>query len=121
MSGKRSILIVDDDVGICQTLADILEAKGYQVATAINGFQAIEKAQEDAFDVALMDIKMPGMNGVETFRKMKKSELKTKVIMITAYAMEELIREAYLEGVVEVMHKPLEVDSLIKSIDDAIN
>ena len=121
MSSKISILIVDDDVGVCQTLADILEAKGYQVDTAADGFQAIEKVRKAAYDVALMDIKMPGMNGVETYKKMKRSELKTKVIMITAYALEELIREAYKEGVVGVMHKPLEIDSLIKSIDDAIN
>ena len=120
MSSKVSILIVDDDVGVCQTLADILEAKGYQVDTATDGFQAIEKAREAAFDVALMDMKMPGMNGVETYRKMKKSELKTKVIMITAYALEELIREAYVEGIVGVMHKPLEVDKLIESINNAI-
>jgi len=121
MSNRASILIVDDDVDICQTLADILEAKGYQIDMANNGFQAIEKAREAAFDVALMDIKMPGINGVETFKKMKKSELTTKVIMMTAYAMEELIREAYVEGVISVMHKPLEVDKLIESIDAAIN
>ena len=121
MNSRASILIVDDDIGICQTLADILEAKGYQVDTATDGFQAIEKAREFAFDVVLMDIKMPRINGVETYKKMKKIDLNTKVIMITAYALEELIREAYKEGVLEVMHKPLEIDSLITSIDAAIN
>lgn len=99
----------------------ILEAKGYQVDTATDGFQAIEKAREAAFDVALIDIKMPGINGVETYRKMKSTDLKTKVIMITAYAIEELIQEAYIEGAVGVMQKPLEIDSLITSIDAAIN
>ncbi len=115
-----SILVVDDDIGTCQTLLDILQAKGYQVDTARDGFQAISKVKERPFDVILLDIKMPGMNGVETYKEIKKIYFGIKVIMITAYAVEDLIREAYQEGAYEVIRKPLEVDSLIESIQAAM-
>jgi len=59
---------------------------------------------------------MPGMNGVETYKEMKKVHLQAKVIMFTAYSAEELVSEAYREGVTKVMYKPLKVDSVINSI-----
>jgi len=119
-SGKISILVVDDDIGTCQTLFDILEAKGYQVDTAEDGFQAIEKVRGTNFDVIILDIRMPRMNGVESYRKIKKITPKVKAIMITAYAVEDLIGEAYKEGVIKVMRKPLEIESLIESIKAAM-
>ena len=114
------ILVVDDDMGICQSLGDILEAKGYQVDIALDGFQAIGKVKEKDFDVILLDIKMPGINGVETFRRIKKISLKPRVIMITAYAVEDLIREAHDEGVYKVLRKPLEMERVIGLIEAAV-
>jgi len=114
------ILVVDGDLGICQSLGDILEAKGYQVDIALDGFQAIGKVKEKDFDVILLDIKMPGINGVETFRRIKKISLKPRVIMITAYAVEDLIREAHDEGVYKVLRKPLEMERVIGLIEAAV-
>ena len=71
MDNKGNILIVDDDMGICETLSDIMEDKGYRAFMASDGFEAVEKAREVAFDIILMDIRMPGINGVETFRMIK--------------------------------------------------
>ena len=113
---KIKVLIVDDDFGICQTLSDILKAEGYQVDIANDGLQAIAKIKKNEFDVVLLDIIMPGMNGVETYKEMKKVHLQAKVIMFTAYSAEELVSKAYREGVTEVMYKPLKVDSVINSI-----
>src|SRR3990167_2518865 len=92
------ILIVDDSKEFCTSLADILEAKGYEVESENSGEAAIAKVKEKSFDVILMDIKMPVMNGVEAFKKIKKISPRTAVIMVTAYSLENLINEALREG-----------------------
>jgi len=69
MEKKTSILIVDDDKGMTETLSDILEDIDYDVAVSDDGYKAIEMIKKKKFDFALMDIKMPGINGVETFKE----------------------------------------------------
>ncbi|MDP3729278.1 MAG: response regulator [bacterium] len=110
------ILIVDDDKEFCASMADILEAKGYEVESENSGEAAIAKVKEKSFDVVLMDIKMPAMNGVEAFKKIKEISPKTVVIMITAYSLEDLIKEALREGAFGVLRKPLDIDKLIEQI-----
>ena len=111
------ILIVDDDKEFCAGMADILEAKGYEVESENSGTQAIAKVKEKSFDVVIMDIKMPTMNGVEAFKQIKKISPKTAVIMITAYSLENLIKEALKEGAFGVLRKPLDIDKLIEQIE----
>jgi two-component system response regulator HydG len=113
MANKGSILIVDDDMGICETLSDIMEVKGYDAAIALDGYEAIQKVKEVAFDVILMDIKMPGINGVETFKEIKRVRPETAVVMMTAYAVEDLIGEALREGAYGVLYKPFEMERMI--------
>jgi two-component system response regulator HydG len=113
MVDKGSILIVDDDMGICETLSDIMEVKGYDTAIASDGYTAIQKVKEVAFDVILMDIKMPGINGVETFKEIKRVRPETAVVMMTAYAVEDLIGEALREGAYGVLYKPFEMERMI--------
>ena len=110
------ILIVDDDKEFCASMTDILEAKGYEVKSENSGEAAIAKVKEESFDVILMDIKMPTMNGVEAFKQIKKISPKTAVIMITAYSMENLIKEALQEGAFGVLRKPIDIDKLIEQI-----
>lgn len=98
-------------------MADILEAKGYEVKSENSGETAIAKVKEESYDVILMDIKMPAMNGVEAFKHIKKISPKTAVIMITAYSVEDLIKEALQEGVFGVLRKPLDIDKLIEQIE----
>lgn len=110
------ILIVDDDKEFCASMTDILEAKGHEVESENSGEAAIAKVKEKPFDVILMDIKMPAMNGVEAFKQIKKISPKTAVIMITAYSLEDLIKEALQEGAFGVLRKPLDIDKLIEQI-----
>ncbi|MFQ5813185.1 MAG: response regulator [Anaerolineae bacterium] len=117
MSGKASILIVDDDRGMGETLLDIMEDMGYDADVAGDGFEAIEKAKNNAFDVVLMDIKMPGMNGVETFKEIRKILPETNVVMMTAYAVEDLIAEALREGAYGVLHKPLDIEKVLNLVE----
>ena len=117
MNDKVSILIVDDDDGMCETLSDIMEDKGYRAFIALDGYEAIEKVREVDFDVILMDIRMPGMNGVETFKRIKSIQPGIAVVMMTAYAVEDLIMEALREGAYGVLYKPFEMERMIGLID----
>lgn len=96
---------------------DILDDMGYDIDLAEDGFKAISIASEKKYNVALIDIKMPGMNGVETFKKLKQMNSSTKVIMMTAYSVENLVKEALDEGALAVLYKPFNIDKLVEIID----
>jgi DNA-binding NtrC family response regulator len=120
MKKKLTILLTDDNREFTQNLRDILELKGYAVLTASDGFQALDIIYASPVDLVLMDIKMPVMNGVETFKKIKKIKPTTPVIMLTAFALEELIQESLQEGAFACLKKPLDFDELFATIEQAI-
>jgi DNA-binding NtrC family response regulator len=119
MSKKLRILVVDDNPEFCQNLADILETEGCEVATAYDGFKALESVKQNGFDLVFIDIKMPVMNGVETFKKMKEIAPGTPVIMMSAYAVEDLIKEALQEQAFGFLKKPVDFEKLYKLIEQA--
>ena len=120
MKKTFTILLTDDNKEFVQNLSDILELKGYKVLTANDGFQALDIIRVTPVDLILMDIKMPVMNGVETYKKIKKISPVTPVIMLTAYALEELIQESLQEGAFACLKKPLDFDKLFTTIEKAI-
>jgi len=115
--GKANILIVDDDAGLCKTTSFILQREGYAVTTAENGEEAIEKVQEEKFDMVLMDIKMPIMDGVEAYKRIKQIRPETKTIMMTGYAVDDLIQDALEEGAHSAIHKPLDMDQILNLLE----
>ena len=119
MSEKGRILVVDDDVNICEVLKDILELEGYDVDTASSGYEALDRGRENKYEVVLMDIKMDGINGVEAFKEFKKIQPGVPCIMISAYAMEELIQESLREGAFAILSKPLDHKELFEKIEAA--
>ncbi|MFC1931776.1 response regulator [Chloroflexota bacterium] len=119
-NGKTNVLIVDDLRNIRLTLGGILEDKGHDVVTAEDGYQAIEAVRKTHFDAIFMDIKMPGINGVQTFREVKKIDPEAAVIMMTAYSVEDLVKEALEEGAYAVMYKPFEIDRVITIIEELL-
>lgn len=118
MPGK--ILLVDDNDAYNDSIKDILEDEGYEVETADSGEKACIIAEHTRFDLVLMDIKMPGMNGVECFLRMKAHNPEVKVILFTAYALTELIKKAQANGVLAVLKKPLDIDKLDKILLDTL-
>lgn len=119
MGENTKLLIVDDDVNFGYTLSKVLAKKGYETTTAKDGFRALELMKENEFDTVLMDIKMPAMNGVETYKKIKEIRPSTVVIMMSAFSVADLIREAVKEGVYAVIRKPFDIETIINMIEKA--
>ncbi len=119
MANQPSILVVDDNEDLLDTFALILKRRGFDVDTAGDGVCAVDKFKKHNFDVTLMDIVMPRMNGVEAFRKIREINPKARVILMTAYSEEELIQTAVNEGAHYVAHKPLKIDQMIELIREA--
>jgi two-component system, NtrC family, response regulator HydG len=113
MSGKLRILVVDDDRRMTHTLADILTLAGHEVVEATSGSDAILKAHTLVFDCVLSDVRMPGMNGLELYRELRIIQPGLPVVLMTAYAAENIIRHSLEEGVVAALEKPLDIQMLL--------
>jgi len=100
-------------------LKDVLEMENFKVDFALNGAQAVQLMRAMKFDVVLLDIKMPGMDGIQTYEKLKALAPNVPVIMITAYAVEELIKEAMNLGAFAALKKPFDFEELLETIDKA--
>lgn len=115
-----NILIVDDNIGLGVSLSFILKKKGYGAVTAEDGDEAVEKVKNTFFDIIIMDIIMPRMNGVETYREIKKINPDPIVFMMTAYAVKELVDQARKEGAYSILNKPLDIDKLLDLIEEVL-
>jgi CheY-like chemotaxis protein len=111
-----NILVVDDEPGIRTTLSAILEEEGYNVVVAEDGYKGIEAAKKTKFKIAFLDLKMPGINGVETFKRIKKISPNTIIFFTTAFFGEDLLKEAVKLGAQAILYKPLDIDLILKVI-----
>ena len=117
---KATVMVVDDNVSLGKTMFYVLKRHGYDVIVSIDGRDAISKAKENQdIKLVFMDIKMPLMNGVEAFKQIKKIIPKAIVVMMTAYADEELIQESLEEGAYRVLYKPLDLSKTVDIIETA--
>lgn len=112
---KHNILVVDDEAEICDLLQNFLAQEGYQVFTAANGAEAISLGKQNELDLALLDIKMPGMDGIEVFHELKKVKKDMKVIILTGYGTLRTAKEAMGLGAYDYLTKPFEL-RLVKDI-----
>ncbi len=119
-NGQTNILVVDDLRSMRLTLGGILEDKGYNVIAVEDGYRAIEAVRQEHFDAIFIDIKMPGIDGVQTFREIKKIDPDTTVVMMTAYSVEELVKEALEEGAHAIIYKPFDISMVIAIIEELL-
>ena len=117
---KASILIVDDNEGILETLSAILEEKGYRTDTAKNGKEAIEKAKTNFYNVALLDIKLPDIDGTQLLTKIEETTPRMVKIMITGYAALENAVEALNLGADAYIMKPVDPENLLKIVNEKL-
>jgi DNA-binding NtrC family response regulator len=119
MTPTTSILVVDDDIDTCENLRDILSDFGYSVTVAHSGEEALPLVRRQAFDVALLDFKMPGMDGLTLYREIRKLRAGTVAVIISAYASGDTTDHALQAGAWRVLHKPVDFDKLMPLIDTA--
>lgn len=115
-----SILVVDDEVDTCKNLSDILTDLGYRVDIAHDGLAALEKVRVTPYDVALLDLKMPGMDGLTLYREIKKLRAGTVAIVVTAYAGGDTTAQALAAGAWQVLAKPVDFSKLLNLVDEAL-
>jgi len=121
MSKKvTTILIVDDDVGICRTLGLILEEKGYAVQTAHTGKDAIKKSKASVFNVAILDVKLPDVEGTELLKALPETTPKMIKIMFTGYPELGNAVKALNEGADAYIMKPADPDKILKTIEEKL-
>ena len=114
------VLIVDDDRDFAEGLADVLLHHGYEAEMAFNGEEGLKKFRNDDFDVTFMDVRLPGMNGVESFLKIREIKPDARVIMMTGYSVEQLLEQAAANGAWAVLHKPLDPNQILKLLGEVM-
>jgi two-component system response regulator (stage 0 sporulation protein F) len=116
----EKILIVDDQYGIRILLTEVLQKEGYTTFQAANGFQAIDITKEQAPDLVLLDMKIPGMDGIEILKRLKQHDETIKVIIMTAYGELDMIQEAKDLGALTHFAKPFDIDEIRKVVREYI-
>jgi len=118
---KGKILIVDDQLGIRLLLNEVLKKEGYQTYQAENGQLALELAGTHSPDLVLLDIKIPGIDGIEILKRMKEINPSIRVIIMTAYGEREVINEAKELGALTHITKPFDIEELVKKVQENLS
>jgi DNA-binding response OmpR family regulator len=116
---KIKILLVDDEQEFVETLAERIKMREHDSEVALDGEQALKKMEDDIPDVVVLDLKMPGIDGMEVLRRIRKAYPKVQVIMLTGHGSEKDEEEARKLGAFEYLEKPVEIDKLMKKIKKA--
>lgn len=113
------ILLVDDEISLIDAMKKLLARDGYQVSAASSGKEAIELSRDTAFNIIFLDVNMPDLNGLETYKQIREIIPDAPVVMITGYgrSLKELIEEAQTLGVKDCINKPFKIQQIIKSIE----
>jgi DNA-binding NtrC family response regulator len=118
MKKSERILVIDDDESVRKVLSTALEMKGYAVDTAQKGEEAIEKTRERFYDLALIDIRLPDMEGTKLLAAMKETTPKMMKIIVTGYPSLQNAIEAVNKGADGYVVKPLDMEKLLKSVEE---
>jgi len=114
-----NVLLVDDEVEFLETLVKRLKKRNLSVKGVNSGEQALEALAQDPVDVVVLDVKMPGMGGLETLREIKKRCPLVEVIMLTGHASMEVAIEGMEVGAFDYLMKPMDIDELLYKLQDA--
>ncbi|MCU0694079.1 MAG: response regulator [Polyangiaceae bacterium] len=118
MSDEK-VLLVDDEQEFTSVLSERLEARGVHVQTAADSRSALEKVKDENYDVVVLDLAMPEMNGIETLKRLLEKNPDLQVIMLTGHATVQTGIEAIRMGAREVLEKPADIGALLQKISDA--
>jgi two-component system response regulator (stage 0 sporulation protein F) len=116
----KTILIVDDQTGIRLLLNEVFKKEGFQTLMAANGPQALKQAEENSPDIVLLDMKIPGMDGIEILKNLKRMRQDIKVIMMTAYGELDVIKESMVSGACCYYTKPFDVFEIRDAVKEML-
>jgi CheY-like chemotaxis protein len=116
----RSILVVDDDEDTCRNMVDLFGDLGYVVDAADGGHTALEKAGQQPYDLGLLDLRMPGMDGLTLCRHLKRLRPRMVTMIITAYSAHCLAEEARAAGARHILGKPIDFPRLLALVEEAL-
>jgi DNA-binding response OmpR family regulator len=119
MSARLRVLVVDDDPDLAETIEDILSGWGHEVTVAHDGERAVALFRERTFDLCFMDVRLPGASGVESFLEIRRFRPEAKVMIMTGYSVDDELARAVGGGALGILHKPLEVADLLRTVDRA--
>jgi len=118
---KGKVIIIEDDVEVLESLSEVLTSEGYEVETAMSGEEGIRKCRAKRFSLALLDIKLPGMNGTQVLEVLHKEFPSMVKIMITGYPSLENAVASLKQGADAYLMKPIKPVSLLKILDEKMN
>jgi len=116
---EAKVLIVDDETEFATVIAARMEARGFKVDTADSGPAGIDKIQNTAYDAIILDLAMPGMDGIETLREMLKIDKTLQIILLTGHATLQKGVEAVKLGASDFLEKPADIDALVGKVNEA--
>jgi len=119
MMSSNKVLLVDDEKEFLETLAMRLKNRGLKVSAAETGEMAVEKVQEESFDAILLDLAMPGMDGIETLKRLRELNPDSQVILLTGQATIKKATEAMRLGALDLLEKPADIELLVEKIEEA--
>jgi len=117
---KTKVLLVDDEVDFATTLAERLQIRDYEAAAVCCPDEALESVKNDPPDVVLLDLKMPGTDGVEVLKKIKQISPASEVILLTGHGSEQSAAEWAAVGAFDYAIKPADIDSIVKKLERAM-
>ncbi len=110
------VFVVDDDHDLAKGIGDVLEVEGHEAILAFTGEQALAALPEVEFDVAFVDVKLPGINGLQVLREIRRHRPEVPVIMITGFRIDQVVAEAIDQGAVRILRKPFAADALLEAL-----
>jgi DNA-binding NtrC family response regulator len=113
------VLLVDDEVEFVETLAERMRARGLEVDVALSGAEALEKARARSFDAIVLDLAMPGMDGIETLRRLREGNPDLQIILLTGQGTVRTAVEATKLGAMDFLQKPADIQTLLEKIREA--
>jgi len=119
MKGAR-VLLVDDEVDLTENTKTLLEHRGYDVTAVNSGDSAIRTLGQGGYDVMVLDLKMPGMDGISTLKEIKKLQISTQILVLTGHGAINTALEAIELGAYDYLTKPCDIDELTEKLEDAI-
>ena len=114
---KLNILVVDDDKDNANSLGELFQLEGHNTQVVYSGKEAIFAYLQMDFDLAFVDVMMPGLNGVQSFMEIRKLRPRARVFMMSGYSVEELLRQAISNGALGMLHKPVTPETLLSVIE----